>query len=212
MILKYLLITLAGFLGSYHCIGMCGFIPSMIKHKSWFLGNLQYSVGRIFSYAFLGFVAGNLGMFFHSFEFQLFQKSLSIVLGLGMIFFGLQITGNIKEKGVIGLDYIFTTIADILGKFRDKPFFLGMFNGFLPCPLVYAILLQSVLEKDAINGALVMIFFGVGTVPAMLFASKLFSILSGKIRKRLSSLSGIIVILLGIFVILRTFGMIGHHH
>lgn len=212
MLLDYVLITLAGFLGSYHCIGMCGFIPSMIKHKSWLVGNIQYSLGRIFSYAFLGFVAGNLGMFFHSLEFQIFQKILSIALGLGMIFFGLQITGNIKEKGVIGLDYIFTTIAEILGKFRNKPFFLGMFNGFLPCPLVYAILLKAVLEKNAINGALVMIFFGIGTVPAMLFASKLFGLISGKIRKRLSSLSGIIVILLGIFVILRTFGMMGHHH
>ncbi len=209
--LKYFLITLAGFLGSYHCIGMCGFIPPLIKHKSWLLGNILYNAGRIFSYMFLGFIAGYAGMFFHNIEFQLFQKSLAIFLGIGMIIFGLQITGNIKEKGVPGLDLIFETIASILSKFRENPFFLGMFNGFLPCPLVYAFLLQAMFESNPLKGMLVMLSFGLGTVPAMLLSSKLFQILSPKLRKRLASLSGIIVILLGIWVLLRAFG-IGHHH
>ncbi|WP_457641540.1 sulfite exporter TauE/SafE family protein [Persephonella sp.] len=211
MILKYLLITLAGFLGSYHCIGMCGFIPPLIVYRSWFLGNVLYSAGRIFTYSFLGFIAGYLGMFFHSFQFQLLQKGLSIFLGIGMIFFGLQVAGSIKEKGVIGLDLIFATIAEILSKFRKNPFFLGMFNGFLPCPLVYAFLMQAVFEKDPLKGAAVMLFFGLGTVPAMLFASKLFQIISPRLRKRLSSFAGIIIILLGVWMILRAFG-IGHHH
>ena len=211
MILKYLLITLAGFLGSYHCIGMWGFIPPLIVYRSWFLGNVLYSAGRIFTYSFLGFIAGYLGMFFHSFQFQLLQKGLSIFLGIGMIFFGLQVAGSIKEKGVIGLDLIFSTIAEILSKFRKNPFFLGMFNGFLPCPLVYAFLMQAVFEKDPLKGAAVMLFFGLGTVPAMLFASKLFQIISPRLRKRLSSFAGIIIILLGVWMILRAFG-IGHHH
>ncbi len=128
-----------------------------------------------------------------------------------MIFFGLQITGNIKEKGVIGLDLIFSTIAEILSKFRQNPFFLGMFNGFLPCPLVYAFLMQAVFERDPLKGAVVMFFFGIGTVPAMFFASKLFKILSPKFRKYLSSSAGIIVILLGVYMLLRGLG-IGHHH
>ncbi len=209
--LKYLLITLAGFLGSYHCIGMCGFIPPLIQHRSWLLGNILYNAGRIFSYMFLGFIAGYAGMFFHNIEFQLFQKGLAFFLGIGMIVFGLQITGNIKEKGVPGLDLIFETIASILSKFRQNPFFLGMFNGFLPCPLVYAFLLQAMFESSPFKGMLVMVSFGLGTVPAMLLSSKLFQILSPKLRKRLASFSGVIVILLGIWVLLRAFG-IGHHH
>ncbi len=211
MILKYLLISLAGFLGSYHCVGMCGFIPPLIIHRSWLLGNILYSSGRLFTYSFLGFIAGYIGMFFHSIQFQYFQKGLTLFLGIIMIFFGLQITGNIKEKGVVGLDLIFTTVAEILSKFRKNPFFLGMFNGFLPCPLVYAFLMQAVFEKDPLKGALVMFFFGIGTIPAMLFASKLFQILSPKLRKKVSSLAGLIIILLGIWIILRAFG-IGHHH
>lgn len=203
--------TFAGFLGSYHCIGMCGFIPPLIQFNSWLLGNLLYSVGRIFTYVFLGFVAGYAGMFFHSIEFQMFQKALSIFLGLLMIFFGFQITGNVREKGVPGLDLIFISIAEILSKFRKSPFFLGMFNGFLPCPLVYAFLMQSMFEGSPFKGMIVMLFFGIGTIPAMLFASKIFEKVSPKLRKKLSSFAGIIVILLGLWIILRGFG-IGHHH
>lgn len=209
--LKYLMISLAGFLGSYHCVGMCGFIPPLIQYRSWLLGNILYSSGRIFTYSFLGFIAGYAGMFFHSIQFQMFQKFLSVFLGTAMIIFGLQITGRIKEKGVPGLDLIFTTIAEILSKFRRNPFFLGMFNGFLPCPLVYAFLMQSMFEGSPLKGMLVMFAFGVGTVPAMLFASKIFHMFSPKLRKRLASFSGIIVILFGIWAILRAFG-IGHHH
>jgi len=210
-LLKYLMFTLAGFLGSYHCVGMCGFIPPLIQHRSWLLGNILYSAGRIFTYIFLGFVAGYAGMFFHNIEFQFFQKALSIFLGMAMVVFGLQITGNIKEKGVPGLDLIFITITEILSKFRKNPFFLGMFNGFLPCPLVYAFLMQAMFEGSPIKGMLVMLFFGLGTVPAMLFASKIFQVVSPKLRKRLSSSAGVIVILLGVWIILRAFG-IGHHH
>jgi len=203
--------TLAGVLGSYHCVGMCGFIPPLIQYRSWLIGNLLYSAGRIFTYMFLGFLAGYGGMFFHSLQFQMVQKGFSLFLGIGMIVFGLQITGNIKEKGVPGLDLIFITITEILSKFRKHPFFLGMFNGFLPCPLVYAFLMQAMFEGSPLKGMAVMFFFGIGTVPAMLFASKVFQTVSAKARKRLSSLAGVVVILLGVWLILRAFG-IGHHH
>lgn len=209
--MEYILIVLAGFLGSYHCIGMCGFIPPLIQYKNWFLGNILYNTGRIFTYGFLGFTAGYIGMFFHSIEFQLFQKGLSMLLGIFMIMLGFQITGNLKEKGVPGLDLIFTTIAEILSKFRKNPFFLGMFNGFLPCPLVYAMLLQSVLEKSPIKGFFIMLAFGLGTVPAMFLSSVVFHKFSPKIRKKIAGLSGVIIIILGIWAILRAFG-IGHHH
>ena len=211
MFIEYLLIILAGFLGSYHCIGMCGYIPPLIKHKSWIVGNLLYNTGRIFTYAFLGFVAGYLGMFFHSVQFQLFQKGLSVVLGVLMIVFGLQVLGSIKEKGVPGLDLIFTTIAEILSKFRENPFFLGMFNGFLPCPLVYGFLIKAMFESNPLKGATVMILFGIGTVPAMIFSSYLFKRFSPSLRKKLSSMSGIIIILFGVLAIFRAFG-IGHNH
>ena len=44
-----------------------------------------------------------------------------------------------------------------------------MFNGFLPCPLIYAMLMQSALEKSPVKGFIVIALFGLGTVPAMFF-------------------------------------------
>jgi sulfite exporter TauE/SafE len=210
--MEYLLIAFTAFLGSYHCIGMCGFIPTLIKHKSWLTGNLLYSIGRVFSYTFLGFVAGYLGMFFKNVEFQYFQKGVSVFLGLMIIFFGLQIMGNIKEKGIIGLDYIYSNIADLMGKFREHPLFLGMFNGLLPCPLVYAFLMKAIAEGNPLKGALVMVAFGIGTIPAMLFASKLLSKLTGQQRKFFVKIAGFIVVLFGVWMILRTFGILTMHH
>ncbi|WP_297887665.1 sulfite exporter TauE/SafE family protein [Sulfurihydrogenibium sp.] len=211
LLLEYFMIFLGGFLGSYHCIGMCGAIPSLIIYKNFWIGNILYNLGRVFTYIFLGFLAGLLGMYFHKLEFQTFQKILSIFLGIGMILLGFQVLGSIKEKGVPFLDVIFFTISDMLNAFRKSPFFLGMFNGFLPCPLVYAFLMKAVLDKDPLKGMLTMFFFGLGTIPAMLFSSKLLTLISPLTRKNLSKLSGIIVILFGIWTILRAFG-IGHHH
>lgn len=209
--LEFFMIFLGGFLGSYHCIGMCGFIPSLISYKNFLIGNVLYNTGRIFTYAFLGFMAGFAGMYLHMIEFKFLQMFLSIFLGFLMILFGLQITGNIKEKGVPFLDPIFNTLSDFLNHFRTSPFSLGLFNGFLPCPLVYAFLTKAVLDKDPIKGMLTMIVFGLGTLPAMFFSAKIINIISPYTRKNLVKLAGVIVILFGVWTLLRTFGF-GHHH
>lgn len=209
--LEIFMVFLGGFLGSYHCIGMCGFIPTLISYHNFLISNILYNTGRVFTYSFLGFMAGLAGMYFHKVEFQLLQTSISWLLGILMIVFGLQITGNIKEKGVPFLDPVFNTLSDFLNHFRTSPFFLGMFNGFLPCPLVYAFLTKAVLDKDPVKGMLTMVVFGLGTVPAMLFAAKLVNIVSPYTRKNIVRLAGLIVILFGVWTILRAFG-IGHHH
>lgn len=71
--------------------------------------------------------------------------------------------------------------------------------------------MKAVLDKNPLDGMLTMLFFGVGTIPAMLFSSKILSIISPKSRKNLVKIAGIIVIIFGILTILRGFG-IGHHH
>ncbi|MCW4573875.1 sulfite exporter TauE/SafE family protein [Venenivibrio stagnispumantis] len=57
----------------------------------------------------------------------------------------------------------------MLKSFRKNPFLLGVFNGFLPCPLVYAFLMRALFEQNPVKGMVVMILFGIGTVPAMLY-------------------------------------------
>lgn len=209
--LELFMVFLGGLLGSYHCIGMCGLIPSIIQYRGFWISNILYNTGRIFTYSFLGFIAGLASMYFHSVEFRYFQTGLSLVLSIFMVLFGLQVMGNIKEKGIPLLDPIFNTISDFLNVFRSSPFFLGMFNGFLPCPLVYAFLIKAVLDKDPIKGMITMLVFGIGTFPAMLFSAKLANLISPYRRKNITKLAGVIIILFGILTVLRAFG-IGHHH
>lgn len=209
--LELFMVFLGGLLGSYHCIGMCGFIPSILQYRNFWLGSALYNSGRIFTYSFLGFIAGLTGMYFHSLEFRYIQTGISITLATMMILFGLQVMGSVKEKGIPLLDPLFNTISDFLNAFRNSPFFLGMFNGFLPCPLVYAFLIKAVLDKDPIKGMITMVVFGLGTLPAMMFAAKLVRLVSPYRRKNLAKLAGVILILFGIITILRAFG-IAHHH
>src|SRR5688572_28103257 len=80
----YVSAWVVGFLGSFHCAGMCGPIalalpvdrPSPAKM---FFGRLLYNCGRIGTYAMLGLLAGGVG---HSLALAGFQKALSISSGL----------------------------------------------------------------------------------------------------------------------------------
>ena len=77
---------------------------------------------------------------------------------------------------------------------------LGLIWGFLPCGLVYSMLLLAASTADPVAGGIVMLAFGLGTMPAMiatgLSASKLAQFMS---RKRLGA--GILIVLLGIATI-----------
>ena len=77
---------------------------------------------------------------------------------------------------------------------------LGLIWGVLPCGLVYSILLVAATTADAANGGLVMLAFGIGTMPAMiatgLSAAKVASFLS---RNRVAA--GMLIVVLGIATI-----------
>jgi len=77
---------------------------------------------------------------------------------------------------------------------------LGLIWGWLPCGLVYSVLLLAATTTDPFAGACVMLAFGLGTMPAMIAtgmsASKLAQFMSGK---RLGA--GLLIVLLGIATI-----------
>jgi len=77
---------------------------------------------------------------------------------------------------------------------------LGLLWGWLPCGLVYSVLLLAGTTANAVNGGLVMLAFGLGTSPAMIMtglgASKLSQFMS---RKRLGA--GLLIILLGLLTL-----------
>jgi len=192
--MSYILIFISGVLSLVHCYGMCGVFPASVTKLSEDLSKpskrinvknilylLLYNIGRVLSYVFLGFLVGFGSMRFGAFisTIKYLSSGFSIAVGLLMGFIGLKLLLG-KSVGSIGfLNPIYEGIIYIINilsstKSLASPFLIGVFNGFLPCPMVYGFLLLGALYKSPIQGALIMLCFGLGTMVTM-FAFGFFS-------------------------------------
>jgi len=204
------------FLGSFgHCIGMCGGIVlaySTIKIDSnsskisQSIAHLLYSFGRVFTYAILGTMFGTLG------GVVTFSNNangiLLIIAGIAMLLTGLSLIGKIKF--LTFLEYSFASsplYKDIFKKVLNSKsnssfFILGMLNGLLPCGFVYFFAITAASTASPFYGALVMIIFGLSTMPAMLGLGFLATLTSAtNFRNMMVSLASIAVILYGVYTI-----------
>lgn len=188
--MNYLLIFGSGVLSLMHCYGMCGIFPTTVssinkQNTLRVVLNLSlYNIGRVLSYIFLGFLVS-----FGAFKFnnlvnhvKYLSDSFSIALGILMGFIGIKLLTG-KSIGSIGLlNPIYESIIYIINVLANNKsiyaaFLIGVFNGLLPCPMVYGFLLLSALSKSPIQGILIMLFFGLGTMVTMFslgFLSKYF--------------------------------------
>jgi len=199
-----------GLLGSLHCVGMCGPIalalPTARKGKLKFLlGRLLYNFGRIVTYSIIGGLFGLLGL---SLSLAGFQQWLSIITGIFMIAIVLL---PFKYANQLNLPVI-TQFNFWLKKrfsyfFKNKHwyshFFIGLFNGLLPCGLVYVALAAAVASGSITDGMLYMGIFGLGTLPLMLGVSLAGSVISVNWRQRVNRMVPYFVVALGILFILR---------
>ncbi|MCG8434171.1 MAG: sulfite exporter TauE/SafE family protein [Gammaproteobacteria bacterium] len=174
----YTAALVAGLFGSGHCTAMCGGIAGAIcchgaNNRSHIL---VYNLGRILSYTVAGFLAGALGNFLSSaFEWQLLSVNARIATGLVMVLIGLTIATQWRMPAAITkkLKSLWSPMANIAGRLRGNNSYastllMGILWGWLPCGLTYAMLLAAAASADAVQGGLVMLCFGLGTLPAML--------------------------------------------
>lgn len=213
--IEYPLIFIAGVLGSMHCLGMCGGFPIAVssvpdtcrlKKAS---SHLLYNFGRTFTYTFLGMLVGYMGLRIQSLGAVISsQVLLSTLTGIFMIYLGLQIAGLIREKNVPGFTPFYNLLKKIMASFL-KPgqssgsLYLGIFNGFLPCPLVYGFLLAATASGSPLRGALIMFSFGLGTIPAMFLLGGLGELITPGFRARLSRVPGYFVVIFGLITFAR---------
>ena len=168
-----------GFIGSLHCIGMCGPIAMMLpaetsKRWKFVIGRVLYNSGRILTYAIFGLLVGFIG---ESTTYFVSQKTLSIFLG-ALILIGVFLPKTWKNKLSLN-NYVFgytNLVKGSLSKLFKKhslttQFSFGVLNGFLPCGLVYAALSGAFLTEALTDGMIFMVLFGVGTLPMMLGVS-----------------------------------------
>lgn len=199
-----------GFLGSFHCVGMCGPIAMSIPRKnSSFLWLSSYAIvynsGRILTYSLFGLFFGFLGT---QVTISGFQGTLSIILGIGVM--GGVISNHfLKRKNATPLlkkaTHYITMYYGIL--FRKNSSFanfgMGILNGLLPCAFVYSGLAAAVLTNSPSHSMLYMTLFGIGTFPAMFFMYLTPSIVSLDLRQMMRNFVPYFAFFLGIFLALR---------
>ncbi len=200
-----------GFLGSFHCIGMCGPIAIALpvpnsSNLTFFTGRVLYNLGRVVTYSFMGAVFGLIGerLFIAG-----FQQAVSIGLGIVII---ISVLLPVKYKNKViqlpAIQKISQPLKKNIGALFSKGtisslFLIGILNGFLPCGFVYIGLAGSIASGNAISGTAVMILFGLGTVPAMFAASIFGKFINLGIRNKIKKAVPVFAILLAAIFIIR---------
>ena len=135
------------------------------------------------------------------------QRVLAIIAGLLMIAVALQFFGVLQRFQGATIGFGGSTLAmslrNLLTSGAGRPIAFGVFNGFLPCPLVYAFAAQAAGTASAVSGFLVMLAFGLGTFPAMLMMGGLGRVLAPVWRQRGVWLAGSFILLLGLITLGR---------
>ena len=204
-----------GLLGSLHCVGMCGPIAIALpipnaNNISFVIGRLLYNLGRVATYSFLGAVFGLLGS---RLVISGFQQSVSITLGIAIL---IAVLIPPKYKAKISQHTIIqkitlplkSGISDLFKRGTFSAMFLiGLLNGLLPCGLVYVALAGAIASGNAISGTLVMILFGLGTIP-MMFAATIFGkFINLNIRRKITKAIPVFAVILGVLFIVRGMGL-----
>jgi sulfite exporter TauE/SafE len=221
---------LAGLLGSGHCFGMCGGIAGSLgamagaSSRSLALPALQFNFGRVLGYALLGAVAGGvLGAAGEIMALKPLGKWLRGLTALMVLLIGLRFLLDWRgldliEKGGAGLWRRIMPVAARISQRHDwiGRFGLGICWGFLPCGLVYTVLVTAASTGSPVAGAAVMIAFGVGTLPALLgltmAAPALGSFLSDRIVRRIVGFSLVVLALWLFFTLFGSFSSGMHRH
>jgi len=219
----YITLFAAGFAGSFHCIGMCGGFACALGrdphgHGSTVLRHLLYNAGRLTTYCFLGALAGALGQVICTPQgvtvsllrgsLDAGQRLLAIAAGLLMIGMALQFFGLLQRfhnlaAGFGGSTFVLSLRSLLTARSRAAPLAFGVFNGFLPCPLVYAFVAEAASTAAAFPGFLTMAAFGLGTFPAMLMMGGVGRALAPAWRRRGVWLAGSYILLLGLITLGR---------
>ena len=208
-----------GFLGSSHCIGMCGGISGALGlavpgQKTAWPRLIGYSTGRVASYTLMGFLVGSLGAYLAS-DIASGLAPLRILAGLMLIAMALYLADWWRglvwlERGGARLWRLVQPLSRSLLPVQSTPqaLALGALWGWLPCGLVYSALAFALAQGSSQQAALAMLAFGLGTVPAVLATGAAAARLRTLVQKpgvRLAMAS--LVLLFGIWTL---WGAVGH--
>jgi len=228
-------VFVVGLLGSVHCAGMCGGIvgalsaaPAMGRTmpirpvpaaRAPLANVVAYNAGRIGSYMAAGALAGGLAQGAHAVaRLPALQAGAYWAANLMLAALGLYLTdawhglARLEQGGQV----VWRSVRPLLRKVGplDGParmFMAGSLWGWLPCGMVYSVLVTAMLSGSAYSGALVMLAFGLGTLPMLLGLGLLGTRVRGWLRNpRVRLACGIVVLGFGLLGLARAAGGLPH--
>jgi sulfite exporter TauE/SafE len=226
-----------GLLGSGHCFGMCGGIAAGLgtmpggkgeePSKPSAISAMLFNLGRVLGYAVLGLLSAwllvRLGNVLNVPKWSMILRLLTALM---ILLIGLQYLTNWNLLGFIerGGARVWKLVLPLAVRASAMPggsgrLLLGLCWGFLPCGLVYSVLLTASAAGSPVSGAMVMIAFGFGTLPSMLGISLAAPALTVMLNDRWAKkLMGTALILLAVislalmYVKTQSKQAHGHHH
>ncbi|MBK8014971.1 MAG: sulfite exporter TauE/SafE family protein [Deltaproteobacteria bacterium] len=212
-------VFVASLVGSLHCAGMCGSIVGLFAVSGEGLRpHVRYHLSRGVSYVLLGVAAGSLGA-----VLELAGKGVGLSRIAAMVAgAAIVILGSIQLLASLGLfrsnrpptatSSWRAIFGRIMGRVMDKPVgarasWLGLGSALLPCGWLYAFVLTAAGTGHPLNGALVMLAFWLGTVPALLGTGVGLAQLGRRLGRRVSVVMSVLLVTLG----LATMAQRGRH-
>ncbi|MBI4996446.1 MAG: sulfite exporter TauE/SafE family protein [Rhodocyclales bacterium] len=210
----YAAIFLVGLLGGSHCVGMCGGIVGALslqapQGRMALPVQLAYNLGRIASYTAAGMFAGALAQIVG--ELLPLQRALYFVASLMLVAMGVYLLGMtqslawLEKRG----QFVWRRVQPFTARFLPvrgaaQALPLGLLWGWLPCGLVYSALTTALASGSAGKGALLMLAFGLGTLPNLLLAGLLLVRFRRFAQARATRLvSGLLVLGYGLYGVLN---------
>jgi len=206
-----------GLLGGVHCFGMCGSIVGILtaqlpKDGARWPFHLAYNSGRIASYTLAGLLVGAIGQAglllrdVVPVQHLLFALSSLMLIALGLYLAGIwSMVRRIEQVGSVlwqRIQPLTRSLFPITSPARAL--LLGTLWGWLPCGLVYSVLVTALASGHAQSGALIMLAFGLGTLPNLLTIGLFWERCRHWVQSpRVRLFAGLIVMAFGIYGLIK---------
>jgi len=206
-----------GFLGSLHCVGMCGAFASVqgLRGKR-VVGSLAYQVGRLLTYSALAALAGLFGeSLVRTGTWLQLQWVTAIMMGLVLV--GVGLSWSFNWTPLASSRHLQALTRSIVAASREGgaitgPLLLGASSTLLPCGFLYGFALAALATGSLLGASATMLGFWLGTAPALIATSLVASVAGMGLMRYAKRGLGVVMILLGLFGIAGRLPGMQHSH
>lgn len=196
---------MTGILGSFHCVGMCSGINGgyfiYAARGTRLQSMLSFHGMRLAVYAILGVSGALVGqVIVQSGLIGKVQGLLMMLAGILIVILGLNLIGVLKwkkaeVKPMVSVSSLSrqSTLSSVL--------IAGLLNGLVPCSLVFSVAVKAAATADPINAGLLMVSFGVGTLPSMMAVTLMGTSIGRYLQGGLIKVAGSLVVVLGLWTL-----------